>query len=176
MWTTAVVSALTLSPEFDQEHVGKDHKVTARLSPNLSGVLVRFEVIAGPNQGETDQRRTDSKGRATFKYRGDNGVGTDVILAWADIDEDGILDPGEHQASALVEWQPGSDDNSRVAEVCNNLHLYPHPSLPMLCSVIESGHVSGRSRDAIIDVILKQAGFDHRHGWRGGHDDHDDDD
>ena len=175
-WTALSVAGLSLTPDFDQERTGKDHKVTAQLNPQVQGVRIRFEVIAGPNQGETGRDRTDDHGRATFKYKGDSGVGTDLILAWADVDDDGVLDPGEHQASALVEWLAGfNDEDSLVAEVCDNLDKHSHPSLKTLCRLVESGKLSEHAEQVIIGVILKQAGFDHVHHGRWFRDDHDDD-
>jgi hypothetical protein len=174
-WVAPTVSALALSPPIDEERVGSTHKVTAQLSPKQSGVLIRFSVISGPNEGERDRDRTDRNGRATDSYRGNGGVGTDLILAWADLDEDGVLDPGEHQATALVVWTGDLDDAARAREICDNLDHYGHPSLPTLCGLIESGKLSDHSEGVIIGVILKNAEKSTGR-WGRDHDDHDHDD
>ena len=168
-WTASSVAGLSLSPDFDRERIGRDHQVTAQLSPRSSGVRIRFEVIIGPNEGETGRDRTDSRGRASFRYKGDGGTGTDLILAWADVDNDGIRDPGEHQASALVEWQSRSGDRG-VEEVCDNLGGRSHPSLWTLCRLVEGGDLPAHAEEVIIGIILRFADFDH------DHDDDDDDD
>ena len=173
-WTTLAVAGLSLTPDFDRERVGRDHRVTAQLNPAAEGVRIRFEVIAGPNTGETGRDRTDGNGRVSFKYEGEGGVGTDLILAWADVDDDGVLDAGEHQASALVEWQAGFVDNALVEEICDDLDRHSHPSLKTLCRLVESGKLSAHAEEVIMVVIIKQAGFDHDH--RGHESDDDDDD
>ncbi len=176
VWVAPTVSGLTLSPAVDEEPVGDNQKVTAQLTPQLKGVLIRFSVISGPNEGERDRHRTDSKGRATDTYRGDGGIGTDVVLAWADLDEDGVLDPGEPQATALVDWTGDQDDRARAREICDNLDRYTHPSLPTLCGLLESGNLSDHSEGVIIGVILKNAEKSVHHSDRDRDDDDDDDD
>lgn len=175
LWVAPTVSGLTLSPAVDEEQVGQAHKTTAQLTPQLRGVLIRFSVISGPNEGERDAHRTDSNGRATDTYRGDGGVGTDVIVAWADLDEDGVLDPGEQQATALVHWTRDLDDAARARQICDNLDRYSHPSLPTLCGLIDSGKLSDHSEGVIIGVILKNAEKSIRRSDRDRDDDDDDD-
>jgi len=174
-WVVPTVSALTLAPGVDTERVGRTHKVTAQLTPKLSGVLIRFSILSGPNAGESDRERTNRDGRAADSYRGNGGVGTDLILAWADLDEDGVLDPGEHQATALVTWTADLDDRARAAEICDNLDRYSHPSLSTLCGLVESGKLSDHSEGVIIGIILKNAEKSIRRSDRDHHD-HDDDD
>ena len=176
-WVAATVSGLALTPAFDQEQVGRDHKVTAQLTPAIQGVRIRFEVLSGPNLGETGRDRTSEQGRASFNYEGDGGTGTDLIRAWADLDDDGVLDSGERQTSALVEWQPhlGSDDKELAEEICDNLSRSSHPSLSTLCRLLEEGKLSDHSEGVIIGIIIKQAGFDHEHRGRWGRSWDDDD-
>ena len=161
-WTQLTVSGLTLSPQSDEERVGKKHKLTAQLAPKLKGVLVQFEVISGPNLGLREDDRTGGNGRASIHYRGNGGAGTDIVLAWADLDRDGVLDPGEPQATAPVVWQGVVDDHDadeRVEQVCDNLGHYTHPALPTLCDLIENGHLPDAAAEAIADAILFKAGF-----------------
>jgi len=177
-WSTAPVSGIALSPANSAGSVNTQHLLTATISPQSAGVLVRFRVTQGPNLNDSGADLTDSLGRATFAYLGNGGTGTDLILAWADLDDDGVLDAGEHQASVLVEWQPhtGSNDRELAEEICDDLSHSSHPSLSTLCRLLEGGKLSGHSEKVIIGVIIKQAGFDHDHRGRKFDDDHDDDD
>ena len=174
-WVTPPVSALTLTPDVATVRVGERHRVTAQLSPPASGVLIRFRVLSGPNEGNRDHDRTDANGRASDSYIGDGGVGTDLILAWVDSDEDGVIDPGEHQATALVTWVRDLDDRARAAEICDNLDRYRHPSLPTLCGLVASGKLSDHSEGVIIRVIIDHAEKSARGRDRDDDDDDDDD-
>jgi uncharacterized protein YjdB len=84
--------------------VGSSHTLTATVSPAQSGVRVRFEVLSGPNDGTTRSDTTNSSGVATASYPGSGGSGTDTIIAWADLDNDGIRDGGEPSAVATKTW------------------------------------------------------------------------
>ncbi|HDL89968.1 MAG TPA: hypothetical protein ENG14_03595, partial [Thermodesulforhabdus norvegica] len=79
------VVGITLSPATDTNLVGESHTVTAKITDQLGnsvqGVDVDFEVLSGPNAGETGVDTTDASGEATFTYTGDGGTGTDVIQA-----------------------------------------------------------------------------------------------
>ena len=64
----------------------QDHTVTATLSgDDLDGFDVDFEVISGPNTGETGEGTTDANGEVEFTYTNPNvdpsGLGTDTIEA-----------------------------------------------------------------------------------------------
>ena len=77
---------LALLPPFDTNRPGTDHTVTAIYKiagvPQV-GVEIQFEVIAGPNVGESGSDTTDANGEATFTYTGDGGASTDTIKATA---------------------------------------------------------------------------------------------
>jgi hypothetical protein len=107
---SGAVSSIVLAPGSDVNVVGSAHTLTATVTPPLSGVLVRFQVLSGPHAGVTGADVTDANGRATHSYTGSTG-GTDVITAWADLDGDGAIDTGEPQAIATKQWvtQPGLD-------------------------------------------------------------------
>ncbi|MDD5082611.1 MAG: hypothetical protein PHU08_04485, partial [Dehalococcoidales bacterium] len=87
----AAPPALALLPPFATNATGTQHTVTARYEiagvPQV-GVTINFEVIAGPNAGESGTDVTDSNGEATFTYTGSGGVGTDTIRATA-VDQSG---------------------------------------------------------------------------------------
>ena len=118
--SSGAVSSIALAPASDTNVVGSAHALTATVTPPLSGVLVRFEVLAGPHAGATGADVTDANGRATHRYTGSNG-GTDVIIAWADLDGDGAIDVGEPRAIATKQWltQPGlvADVDGQAADV-----------------------------------------------------------
>ena len=79
------VVGITLGPETDQNIVGEDHTVTAVLTDLLGspmpGIDVTFNVLSGPNAGDTGTDTTDASGVASFTYQGDNGIGFDNIEA-----------------------------------------------------------------------------------------------
>ena len=105
IWTsTGPVTSLSLSPASDSNPVGTSHRLTARVTPVQSGVTVRFEVIAGPNEGTTRSDLTNSSGVAEDSYVGSGGADTDTITAWADLDRDGRRDGNEPFAVATKTW------------------------------------------------------------------------
>lgn len=77
--------SITLDPATDTNPVGAPHTVTATVRNNqgqvLEGVLVNFQVTAGPNTGDTGTDTTDVNGQATFTWTGDGGAGTDTVQA-----------------------------------------------------------------------------------------------
>jgi hypothetical protein len=92
------------------------------VSPAQSNVLVRFEVLSGPNSGVKDSATTNASGVAEDSYTGSGGAGTDTIIAWADLDRDGTRDGGEPSAVVTKTWTgtapvtgltltPGNDSN-----------------------------------------------------------------
>jgi len=77
--------SITLDPATATNPTGTDHTVTATVRDSagvlLPGATVTFEVISGPNTGDTDTDVTDAAGEATFTWTGDGGTGTDVVEA-----------------------------------------------------------------------------------------------
>ena len=132
------------------------------MNPKVAGALVRMEVVAGPNTGATDDDRTNSGGEADLRYRGDGGEGTDLILAWVDIDNDGVVDSGEEQATATKFWTPGEPGAllpEDIEEACEELDETSHPSLAALCDVTANGELSERARTVIEGIILRKSGW-----------------
>ncbi|GEM_PF-4475047 len=80
-----VGQGIVLGPTDATNPVGTQHTVTATVTDSqghpLSGVLVSFDVLSGPNVGKTGTDTTDANGQATFTYTDDNGAGTDQIQA-----------------------------------------------------------------------------------------------
>lgn len=132
-WTSQGAASMTLDPASDTNPIGSTHTLTATVSPGLSGVLVRFDVISGPHIANSGLDVTDAAGQATFAYTGST-IGNDVILAWADLDGDAQPDSNEPQAIATKEWvtQPSVDnvvdgvvDGSVQAEKVTICHVPP---------------------------------------------------
>ena len=187
-WTTVTIVGLTLTPATDENPAGTLHHLTGTVNPKVAGALVRMEVVAGPNTGATDSDRTNSSGEAKVSYRGDGGEGTDLILAWVDLDNDGVVDSGEQQATATKVWTPGGPgavSPEDVIDACENLTGGSHPSLQALCDVLATGEVSEHTRAVIEGIILRKAGWafpgsnghcrDRDDGRGRGHEHHDDD-
>lgn len=82
---SVTVVGINLVPITDQSEVGTEHTVTATITDQLgnpqAGINVNFEVVSGPNAGDSGSATTDSAGKATFTYMGDGGEGTDMIKA-----------------------------------------------------------------------------------------------
>jgi len=79
------VNGLTLTPASDINLIPGSHTVTAtvRNTQNnnpVSGVMVNFEIISGPNTGLTGSGTTDVNGQVTFTYSSST-TGTDTIQA-----------------------------------------------------------------------------------------------
>ncbi len=79
-----------LEPEIAERQRLEDHTVTATVFRGgdsetypVSGLDVTIAVVDGPNVSETITAPTDTNGVVTFTYNGDNGPGTDVIVASA---------------------------------------------------------------------------------------------
>lgn len=109
-----VALGLSLTPSTATNPVGTTHAVTATLTDSsgssVSGALIGFEVIAGPNAGASGtcspaDCRTDAAGVVTFTYLGAGGPGVDSIQAFADENGSGAADPGEPQDTAQKTWE-----------------------------------------------------------------------
>ena len=75
---------LVLTPSFASNPTNSLHTVCATLVTNgalAGGINVTFTVTSGPNVNITGSATTDANGVACFTYSGNNGVGTDTIVA-----------------------------------------------------------------------------------------------
>ena len=77
---------INLTPPTAENNVNTTHTVTATIfddSPPVAadGVDVVFEVISGPNIGDSGSATTSGGGMATFTWLGDGGQGLDTIEA-----------------------------------------------------------------------------------------------
>jgi hypothetical protein len=83
------MAACTLTPARQTNTVGAIHSVTAHLTTNdigVAGVPVSFAITSGPNNGLSASLFTDASGNVDFNYRGNGGVGTDIIQATGTVD------------------------------------------------------------------------------------------
>jgi hypothetical protein len=97
---------MALTPPTDTNAVGTQHCVTALVTGALDspvpGVTVRFTVTGSVESSGSIV--TDASGRAVFCYMGPTLPGADAIVAHADFDGDGIVDPPEPTSTATKSW------------------------------------------------------------------------
>jgi hypothetical protein len=79
------VNGLTLTPATATNNINTQHTVTATVKNTqnnnpMSGVVVTFSIISGPNNGLTGQATTNANGQATFTWTS-TAVGTDTLQA-----------------------------------------------------------------------------------------------
>jgi hypothetical protein len=78
------VSGLTLTPPTATNAVGTTHTVTATVKDSInnpvSGVVVNFTIVSGPNVGMVGADTTDTNGEATFSWSS-AAEGTDTVEA-----------------------------------------------------------------------------------------------
>ena len=107
-WLPADANTVTLDPKAKENPVGTQHCVTATvrdvfLNP-VPNKRVRFVVTGTVDKQGSDT--TDALGMADFCYSSTKS-GADVILAYADQDDDQTQDPTEPADTAAKAWQPG---------------------------------------------------------------------
>lgn len=107
--SSTAVTSLTLAPKTATNTVGTQHCVTATVTTASGGpasrVTVRFRVT-GANSA-SGSGTTSSSGQALFCYSGAN-AGDDTIAAYADVNRNGVQDPGEPGDTASKTWAPRS--------------------------------------------------------------------
>ena len=110
----AVTQGISLSPATATNDVGTDHTVTATVNDSLGdpvvGTTVTFEVVSGPNTGDTDTATTDANGVATFTYTGDGGVETDTIEA-SFVDSNNVT---QTSRPVTKDWVPPPDQDPPI--------------------------------------------------------------
>ena len=163
-WTGAgPVTSIALTPASDSNLVGTTHGLTATVSPARSGVTVRFEVFTGPNDGTRRSDGTNSSGVATVSYRGSGGVGSDTILAWADLDGDGQRDAGEPAALASKTWTIaevlGTFLQGTVPRIGAALIIWGGGDGDLLLSASNCGSLTSRARFWVSQVTAGHGEF-----------------
>jgi adhesin/invasin len=105
---------LVLTPAIDVNPVGTSHTVTATLTffgpPSFTGtepvpgIVIRF-TVTGPG-ATTGSCTTDGSGQCSFTYSATT-AGADTITAYADMNANGVNNPGEPSGAATKTWTPG---------------------------------------------------------------------
>jgi hypothetical protein len=102
-------SCVRLEPATTEVEAGQMCTVTATVVGHdgnaIAGAPVQFEVISGPNAGASGVMSpadgfSNASGQVSFTYRGAGGLGTDVVVARAEISEDETL----VSPTAEVDW------------------------------------------------------------------------
>lgn len=118
---TAAIGEIKLDPPTATNDVGTSHKVTATVTSGgnpVSGVLVSFSVIVGPNTGQVSDPgecsvdpncNTDANGQTSWTYTSNGTPGTDVIEACF-TDDNGV----KHCAKAEKTWTEVTVDVGRM--------------------------------------------------------------
>lgn len=140
---------IRLDPAEDTNEAGSDHTVTATVTQEgvpVPGVLVSFEVVSGPNVGETSDPGecvpvgclTDANGQVAWTYTGALAVGTDIIEACIEgPDGEPIC------ASALKRWVDTTPPRVSCVETVN-----PHGGkVPPAGSTTLPGSKGGQNED-----------------------------
>jgi len=108
VWTPGPPAILTLTPKTDTNTVDAQHCVTATVEDQFGnatpGITVRFSVTGSVNTSGTGTSPTDANGQATFCYTGPALPGSDLIMAYADTNNNGVEDPGEPSDAATKDW------------------------------------------------------------------------
>ncbi len=102
-----VTGQLSLDPVTAVNPIFTSHTVTASLRDlggnALAGVPVTFQIVAGPNAGISDGGVTDNNGELSFTYTSNGQLGTDTIVATANIGDNG--DSQVLSSTATKEWE-----------------------------------------------------------------------
>ncbi len=150
---------IRLDPPEDTNEAGTDHTVTATVTQEgnpVPGVLVSFEVLSGPNAGETSDPGectppgclTDPNGMVSWTYTGALAVGTDLIEAC-------IAGPAGEEICARAEkdWVDTTPPTVECIETVN-----PHGSkVPPAGSTTLPGPKGGQNEDGFYEVSASDA-------------------
>lgn len=156
-----VVLIIDLNPSFVVNPVGMNHTVTATITGNgnpVSGQLVSFEVLAGPNMGEVSDPNmgecvinndctTDVAGNVSWTYTSNGMIGMDVIAACF------INAAGEKQCANKVkkEWIDRTPPEISCIETVN-----PHgQTIPPAGKTTLPGPKGGQNEDGFYQLFAK---------------------
>src|SRR5207302_7537150 len=99
-------ATLTLTPPAATNPVGTSHTVTATVKDAFGnptpGITVRFSVTGSVTA--SGSCTTAANGQCSFTYQGPALPGTDVIMAFADTNNNGVQDAGEPSGAATKAW------------------------------------------------------------------------
>jgi hypothetical protein len=173
---TPAPPVVTLSPPAATNPVGTTHTVTATvLSAGLlpvQGVRVRYAVSGSTNL--TGSCTTDATGRCSFTYAGPQLPGADTIVAYADLNGNGVEDPGETEATAVKAWVVPASTPGQVTgggqivpadgaeEVSFGLQAKNASKLLATCSVVDPAldvHVKCLDATALVETATHATFF-----------------
>jgi hypothetical protein len=103
-------AVLILTPPTAVNPVGTMHTVTATVRDAtgrpVSCIRVLFMVTRSAPPGASGSCSTDAMGQCNFMYPGPQQPDTDVIIAFADTNNNGVQDEGEPDGEATKTWVP----------------------------------------------------------------------
>ncbi len=145
---------IDLTPESEINELGfeNEHTVIALIMSGLvpvPEVMTDFDVLAGPNAGETYSEKTDENGESQFSYRakqGNDGLGTDIIMAC------GVSEAGERFCDRVrKEWVDTTPPKVACVETTN-----PHgKNIPPAGSTTLPGSKGGQNEDGFYELLTK---------------------
>lgn len=141
--------ALTLVPPTDSNPVGTTHELWATYvvgGAPQAGILIKFEITAGPNVGVYGSAVTNANGEAYWAYTGSGGPGVDTIKATA-VDASGAPLATKEAFKTWTEDGgpgPGPEVGGDVYGV--NKALLLAPWLALGCAIIAGGVLMMRRR------------------------------
>lgn len=143
--TVATIDLTPATADNELGTPGQTHTVTATVAAGAAGgvpgVTVDFDILAGPNTGNTASAPTDGSGQATFTYaatQGLGGLGTDTIEGcFTDQQNDELCD------SAQKHWRDTTPPQVSCVETTN-----PHGlKVPPAGSTTLPGSKGGQNED-----------------------------
>jgi len=114
----AVNLSCVLSPTQVTNAINTAHSVTATVLANgqpAAEATVVFQVLSGPNAGQTQMLTTDANGQAVFTYTSNGATGTDVIAAFASFEQSTTL------CQATKTWASGPQCSVSPASSTNDV-------------------------------------------------------
>jgi hypothetical protein len=111
-WQAPVPTGVRLSPKQSAKIIGGTQifvaEVLDQFGGDIAGARVRFAIQGANGQPTTFSAVTDSTGKVAFQDRGVN-LGIDTIVAFVDLQNSGLLDPGDPYDTASIIWlqKPG---------------------------------------------------------------------
>ncbi|CAN5659879.1 hypothetical protein BH23CHL2_BH23CHL2_19970 [soil metagenome] len=152
---TIHVPGIELTPELETNELGtpgQTHTVTATITAGdfgpVAGVRVEFEILSGPNAGETGEGTTDAAGQVEFTYvatQGPAGLGLDLIEARFTDGDDTVVYGSDTATKDWVDTTPPD---------CDCLEG-PNPSSNVPSAPGQGGQ--GQNQDGFYELVASDA-------------------
>ncbi len=151
--------AIDLTPESETNELGFDneHTVTALIMSGLVPIpelMVNFEILSGPNAGETHSEETNEDGEAQFTYeadeaeQGDDGLGTDIIRAYAVLPDSG---GNLYARDVEKDWTDTTPPEAQCVETVNP----SGKNIPPAGSIPPPGSKNGQNEDGFYELLAE---------------------